>query len=120
MTTAALAVLVAAQPQGPNADEVSPGLLGFLTVFGLALATVLLVRSMVKHLRKVRYSLGPDGKPWDRAGGPTSIPPRRERPGDVTGRGSGAGTSERTGERTGEGTGEPPIGSGPPGGDRAG
>jgi len=38
---------------------VSPGFGGFLTVFLLALATVLLVRSMVKHLRKVRYSPEP-------------------------------------------------------------
>ena len=51
-------------PQGPNESEVSPGLLGFLTVFFLALATVVLVRSMVKHLRKVRYGPGPDGQPW--------------------------------------------------------
>jgi Na+-transporting methylmalonyl-CoA/oxaloacetate decarboxylase gamma subunit len=34
----------------------SPGVLGFLVVFFLAVATWLLIRSMVGHLRKVRYS----------------------------------------------------------------
>src|SRR4051794_25020048 len=45
----------------PPADKVSPGIAGFLVVFVLALATVVLIRSMVGHLRKVRYSPGPDG-----------------------------------------------------------
>ena len=36
-------------------SQVSPGVAGFLTVFVLALATWLLIRSMVGHLRKVRY-----------------------------------------------------------------
>jgi hypothetical protein len=36
----------------------SPGLAGFLATFGLALATWLLMRSMVGRLRRVRY--GPD------------------------------------------------------------
>lgn len=52
---------VAAGPQGPNEDRVSPGLAGFVTVFLLALVVLLLVRSMVKHLRNVRYGPGPDG-----------------------------------------------------------
>ena len=65
MPAALLAALATTTgPQGPNESEVSPGLLGFLTVFFLALATVVLVRSMVKHLRRVRYSPGPDGQPW--------------------------------------------------------
>lgn len=65
MPAVLLAALAATEgPQGPNTDDVSPGLLGFLTVFFLALATVVLVRSMTKHLRKVRYSPGPDGQPW--------------------------------------------------------
>ena len=42
-------------------SQVSPGLAGFLTVFLLALATVVLVRSMVGRLRKVRYGPGPAG-----------------------------------------------------------
>jgi hypothetical protein len=35
--------------------KVTPGVAGFLTVFVLALATWLLIRSMTGHLRKVRY-----------------------------------------------------------------
>jgi hypothetical protein len=34
---------------------VSPGIAGFVTVFLLALAFLVLVRSMVGHLRRVRY-----------------------------------------------------------------
>jgi hypothetical protein len=35
--------------------QVTPGTLGFITVFILALALIVLLRSMVGHLRKVRY-----------------------------------------------------------------
>jgi hypothetical protein len=64
MVTALATTLVAALAAvgTPAADRVSPGLAGFLTVFGLALVTVLLIRSMVGHLRKVRYSPEP-GEP---------------------------------------------------------
>jgi hypothetical protein len=37
----------------------SPGLAGFLATFALAVATWLLMRSMVGRLRKVRYGPGP-------------------------------------------------------------
>jgi hypothetical protein len=47
----------------PPDDQVGPGLLGFAVIFGLALATVLLIRSMVYHLRKVRYSPDPAAPP---------------------------------------------------------
>lgn len=73
-----LGAALAVDPEGPNADKVSPGLLGFLTVFFLALATVVLVRSMTKHLRKVRYSPGPDGEMWTppaRVGAPQPTAP---------------------------------------------
>ena len=50
--------LVAA-PTPPPDDTVGPGVGGFLVIFALALATVLLIRSMVGHLRKVRYGPGP-------------------------------------------------------------
>jgi hypothetical protein len=46
-----------------DASAVGPGLLGFLVMFGLALALIVLVRSMVGHLRKVRYSAPPDVPP---------------------------------------------------------
>ena len=55
--------LVAAGTPPPD-DTVGPGVGGFLVMFVLALATVLLIRSMVGHLRKVRYSPEPDaGEP---------------------------------------------------------
>ncbi len=40
-------------------STVSPGLGGFLVTFALALAVVVLARSMAHHLRKVRYSEPP-------------------------------------------------------------
>jgi hypothetical protein len=43
----------------PNPNKVSPGFAGFLVVFLLALATIVLIRSMTKHLRAVRYSPDP-------------------------------------------------------------
>jgi hypothetical protein len=47
----------------PTPDTVSPGFAGFATVFLLTCATILLIRSMVKHLRKVRYSPEPPEPP---------------------------------------------------------
>ena len=56
-----LLVLAAVTP--PPDDRTSPGLAGFLAIFLLALATVVLIRSMVKHLRKVQYSPDPAAGP---------------------------------------------------------
>lgn len=42
----------------PDPDTVSPGFAGFLVIFVLAVATVFLIRSMVKHLRNVNYAPG--------------------------------------------------------------
>lgn len=47
--------MVAAFAAGQDPRYASPGVLGFLVVFFLAVATWLLVRSMAGHLRKVRY-----------------------------------------------------------------
>jgi hypothetical protein len=47
--------------KGPDPEQVSPGFAGFATMFVLAVATILLIRSMVHHLRKVRYGPGPQG-----------------------------------------------------------
>ena len=64
----ALAVALASVTPEPSAtsipkpETVSPGFAGFLTVFLLAVATVLLIRSMVGHLRKVRYSPDPNAQ----------------------------------------------------------
>ena len=60
---------VPALPAAPQ-DAASPGLLGFLVMFALSGVTILLVRSMVKHLRKVRY--GPDGDAPGAPGVPSS------------------------------------------------
>ncbi len=70
-----------------TSDKVSPGFAGFLAVFVLAVATVLLIRSMVGHLRKVRYSPGPEGEPAPQA------PPQEESAPDPAGGGSAAGGS---------------------------
>ncbi len=43
----------------PDPTTVGPGLLGFIVLFLFAVACVLLFRSMVGHLRKVRYSPDP-------------------------------------------------------------
>jgi hypothetical protein len=69
--TAWLAAQVGAS--GPAADKVSPGVLGAVVTLGLALATVLLIRSMVGHLRKVRYGPGPDPEPGEQ--GPSERTP---------------------------------------------
>jgi hypothetical protein len=59
----------------PDPSQIGPGLPGFLVMFGLAVALLLLVRSMAKHLRKVRYSVLPaddqPAPPTSRGEGPT-------------------------------------------------
>ena len=73
MTTTAWALLVATPTPSPGTstapdpDLVTPGVAGFAVVFFLALATILLLRSMTGHLRKVRYSEDPSAEP-DAAG----------------------------------------------------
>ena len=42
-------------PTAPDPDSVTPGLLGFLVVFFLALATWLLLRNMTGRLRRMRF-----------------------------------------------------------------
>lgn len=60
----------------PDEDKVTPGTLGFLVMFALAVATVLLVRSMVGHLRKIRYGTPPEGPAAGRDGaGGQSVEP---------------------------------------------
>ncbi len=44
-------------------SQIGPGLAGFITMFLLALAVIVLVRSMSGHLRKVRYSPDPSAPP---------------------------------------------------------
>lgn len=40
---------------GPKADMVTPGVLGFLIMFLIAVATVLLIIDMTRRVRRVRY-----------------------------------------------------------------
>ena len=75
--TAVLGVLQAA----PSPETVGPGLGGFLAIFGVALATVLLLRSMVGHLRKVRYSPDPAQARQDTADSGSSPDTREDSPG---------------------------------------
>ena len=56
-----LATAYAAAQQPVPQDNAGPGTAGFIAIFLLAVATVLLIRSMVGHLRKVRYGPGPPG-----------------------------------------------------------
>lgn len=58
--TALIAAVTVAQVAPPPAEKVTPGIPGFLAVLALVVATVLLIRSMVHHLRKVRYSPDPN------------------------------------------------------------
>ena len=52
----------------PDPDTVSPGFLGFAVMFLLAVATILLIRSMVTHLRKVRFLAEPEEQPSSATG----------------------------------------------------
>jgi len=40
---------------GPSEDQVTPGVVGFLVTFLVAVAAVLLVLDMVRRIRRVRY-----------------------------------------------------------------
>lgn len=55
--------------EAPPAWKVTPGLLGWSVTFALVIAVLLLIRSMVYHLRKVRYSPEP-GDPGEPGAGP--------------------------------------------------
>ena len=69
----ALTTVLLAVANPPPDDKVSPGLIGFLVTFGLVLATVLLMRSMVGHLRKVNYAPRPgDDRPAGDAAPPST------------------------------------------------
>ena len=75
-----MSVLMAA---APSLETIGPGFAGFVAIFGVALATVLLLRSMVGHLRKVRYSPDPAAETRPDTPGPASSSPdtREDSPG---------------------------------------
>ena len=47
-------LLAAGSAKSANANEVTPGVLGFLVIAGMGLLLFFLLRSMSKHLRRVR------------------------------------------------------------------
>jgi len=69
---------VAAQTPPPD-STVGPGVGGFLAIFAIAIATVLLIRSMVGHLRKVRYGPGPPDDEPQHVDGVDGTPDARAR-----------------------------------------
>lgn len=94
--TATIAEMAAAVHAAvPPAEKVTPGVLGFAVVFVLALATWLLLRSMVGHLRKVRYSTEP------------GAPRTGETTGETPAEGGGGPGAERSGGGTDEGPADP-------------
>ncbi|REF35634.1 hypothetical protein [Thermasporomyces composti] len=112
---------VVASPRNSD-DWVGPGLLGFVVLAVLGVATVLLWRSMNKQLRKVTFEERPD----ERTDGPDRPADHRAERGDAEpgdaargDGGSGAGGSDgpRRGDRPGDGRpGEPGRGGGGPNG----
>jgi hypothetical protein len=78
----ASAALAGAVQTVPDPDRVSPGFAGFAVMFLLAVATIVLIRSMTKHMRKVRYLPEPPD-PSTGAGSVAGKPGQRQRPGDV-------------------------------------
>lgn len=67
-----------------DADLVTPGVLGFVAIAAVAIATVLLILDMTRRIRRVRYrsevreklAAEQDGRPGDRATGPAGPSPR--------------------------------------------
>ena len=60
-------VLVAVAGSSPSANDVTPGVLGFLVFAAIAVALVFLLRSMNKQFRKITPKAGP--APADLVGG---------------------------------------------------
>ncbi|MET9022204.1 hypothetical protein ABZV93_19705 [Actinopolymorpha sp. NPDC004070] len=78
-------IVEAAAPQDDSA-WVGPGLLGFVVIMAIGVATVLLWRNMNKQLRKVRFE-EPDPR---RRPGPGQPPAGGDRPGPIDGPGGTA------------------------------
>jgi hypothetical protein len=76
---------------GADPRYASPGVLGFLVVFCLAVATYLLIRSMVGHLRKVRYRAELDGSGGSGGSGGSAAPAE---PGSTDGAVAGGAVAE--------------------------
>ncbi len=80
-------------PTEPDPSSVTPGVLGFLVVFLLALVTWLLLRNMTGRLRRLRFreeqrqSQLPPAVPPAEPTEPTQPPPGPQRPDDGAPRG---------------------------------
>ena len=61
-----LAQLAVVLAKGPPAEEVRPGLLGFLVIAALGVVTYLLWRSMNRQLRKVDFGDRPEDSDEER------------------------------------------------------
>ncbi|OMH31420.1 hypothetical protein [Tersicoccus sp. Bi-70] len=85
---------------GLSLDQVTPGTLGFIVTFALAVAGLLLIRSMNKRLRRIRHRAMLD-----------------EMAAAERGEGPGAGGSDGPGDTGGPGGSGGSGGSGRPGGD---
>ena len=75
-----------------SSNDVAPGTLGFLVVFGMAVVLFFLFRSMSKHLRKVNAAArkdeaggSPESKPDDDNAGATAASSGARDPGDRRG-----------------------------------
>ena len=91
------AFLAAAAPRDQS-EWVGPGLLGFVVIAGIGLATVLLWRNMNKQLRKVRFEEQEPGQPGGGSKGPND-----KGPDGPTGESTDGGSSDaagRAGTRT--------------------
>jgi Na+-transporting methylmalonyl-CoA/oxaloacetate decarboxylase gamma subunit len=55
-----------------SSNDVAPGTLGFLVVFGMAVVLFFLFRSMSKHLRRVNAAARKDERKDEDAGSPES------------------------------------------------
>ncbi len=94
MSVAALWVLTAPSPspsptQGPTELEVTPGLAGFLAIFVVAVACVLLFLSLTRHLRRATRNAQDRGLPVEE---PKRIAFGRRHPGQDAGDAAGGGT----------------------------
>ena len=104
---------------GPSPESIGPGFAGFVAIFAVAVATVLLLRSMVGHLRKVRYSPDPAEGTGEDAPEPTSSSRTGvSSPGTgVSSRGTGASSRETGASSRETGASSRETGKDTPGGD---
>lgn len=100
---------------GLSLDQVTPGTLGFLVTFALAVAGLLLIRSMNKRLRRIRHrAMLEEMAAAERGEGPgAGGPDGGGGPGDSGGTGGPGGSGEPGGDESSDGW----RGSGPVTGD---